>query len=191
MENKYKHDLHEILCLKTFGESFEAYRVDDYDTMIIEWAESELLCGNSSESLLILASLNLDKRPDSGEIERYLYAYMLEQNIVMPSINASAMTWLRIKAWFLMHAETSKELELRLHQIPAFHPSPGSRILSNIGWQFYRIYNDLYDDWGPGYPSKASAMSEADILDFVKCRVKPLYRVLCSSDWAWVMARAV
>lgn len=39
MENKYKHDLHEILCLKTFGESFEAYRVDDYDKMIIEWAE--------------------------------------------------------------------------------------------------------------------------------------------------------
>lgn len=86
MENKYKLDLHEILCLKTFGESFEAYRVDDYDKMIIEWAERELLYGKSSESLLILASLNLDKRPDSDEIERYLCAYMLEQNIVMPNI---------------------------------------------------------------------------------------------------------
>lgn len=190
MENKYKHDLHEILCLKTVGESFEAYRVDDYGKMIIEWAERELLSGNSSELLLILASLNLDKRPDSDEIERYLYAYMLEQNIVMPSINASAVTWLRIKAWYLMHAETSKELELRLHQIPAFHSSPGSRILSNICWQFYRIYDDLYDCWGPGYPSKASAMNEADIIDFVKCRVKPFYRILCSSDWAWVLAHA-
>lgn len=190
MENKYKHDLHEILCLKTIGESFEAYRVDDYDKMILEWAERELLSGNNSESLLILASLNLDKRPDSDEIEHYLYAYMLEQNIVMPSINASAMTWLRIKAWYLMHAETSKELELRLHQIPAFHSSPGSRILSNICWQFYRIYDDLYDDCGPGYPSKASAMKEADIIDFVKCRVKPFYRILCSSDWAWVLTHA-
>ncbi|TDN46823.1 hypothetical protein [Scandinavium goeteborgense] len=190
MENKYKHDLPEILCLKTIGESFEAYRVDDYDKMIMEWAERELLSGNSSESLLILASLNLDKRPDSDEIERYLYAYMLEQSIVMPSINASAMTWLRIKAWYLMHAETSKELELRLHQIPAFHSSPGSRILSNICWQFYRIYDDLYDDWGPGYPSKVSAMKEADIIDFVKCRVKPFYRILCSSDWVWVLAHA-
>lgn len=191
MENKYKFDLHEILCLKTFGDSFEAYRVDDYDKMIIEWAERELLYGNSSESLLILASLNLDKHPDSDEIERYLYAYMLEQNIVMPSINASSMTWLRIKAWFLIHAETSKEVELRLHQIPALHSSPGSRVLSNICWQFYRIYDDLYDDWGPDSPSKASAMREADILDFVKCRVKPFYRVLCSSDWAWILARAV
>ncbi|ALR77958.1 hypothetical protein [[Enterobacter] lignolyticus] len=191
MENKYKHDLHEILCLKTVGEAFEAYRVDDYDKMIIDWAERELLSGSSSESLLILASLSLDKHPDSDEIERYLHTYMLEQNIVMPSINASAMTWLRLKTWFLMHAETSKELELRLHQIPAFHSSPGSRILSNICWQFYRIYDDLYDDWGPEYPSKASAMNDADIIDFVKCRVKPFYRILCSSDWAWVLARTV
>lgn len=189
MENKYKPDLHEILCLKTVGEAFEAYRVDDYDSMIIEWAERELLSGNSSESLLILASLNLDKHPDSDEIERYLHAYMLEKNIVIPSISASAITWLRIKAWFLMHADTSKEVELRLHQIPAFHFSPNSRILSSICWQFYGIYDELYDDWGPDYPSKASAMSEADILDFVKCRVKPFYRILCNSDWAWVLAR--
>lgn len=42
MENKYKHDLHEILCLKTFGEAFEGYRVDDYDKMILEWAEIDL-----------------------------------------------------------------------------------------------------------------------------------------------------
>lgn len=189
MENQYKHDLHEILCLKTVGEAFEAYRVDDYDKMIIEWAERELLSGNSSEPLLILASLNLDKRPDSDEIERYLYAYMLEKNIVMPSIKASEVTWLRIKVGFLMHAETSKEVELRLHQIPAFHSYPGSRILSNICWQLYGIYDDLYDDWGPGYPSKASAMSEADIIDFVKSRVKPFYRILCSSDWASVLAR--
>ena len=190
MENKYKHDLHEILCLKTVGEAFEAYRVDDYDKMIIEWAEKELLSGNSSESLLILASLNLDKHPDSDEIERYLHAYMLEKNIVIPSISASAITWLRIKAWFLMNAGTSKEVELRLHQIPAFHLSPSSRIFSNICWKFYSIYDELYDDWGPEYPSKASAMSEADNHEFVKCRVKPFYRILCSSDWAWVLARA-
>ncbi|WP_054178888.1 hypothetical protein [Trabulsiella odontotermitis] len=191
MENKYKHDLYEILCLKTFGEAFETYRVDDYDKMIIEWAERELISGNSSETLLILASLNLDKYPDSNEIERYLREYMLETNMVMPSISASSIIWLRIKAWFLMHADTSKEIELRLHQIPTFHLSPNSRIVSNICWQFYGIYNELYDDWGPEYPAKASAMSEADILDFVKCRVKPFYRILSSSDWAAVLARAV
>ncbi|QCT18551.1 hypothetical protein FEM41_02275 [Jejubacter calystegiae] len=191
MENKYKHDLYEILCLKTFGEVFEAYRVDDYDKMIIEWAERELIFGNGSEKLLILASLNLDKHPDSDEIDRYLRDYMLETNMVMPSISASSITWLRIKAWFLMHADTSKEVELRLHQIPAFHPSPNSRIVSNICWQFYGIFNELYDDWGPDYPSKASAMSEADILDFVRCRVKPFYRILCNPDWAWVLARTV
>lgn len=191
MENQIEFDLYEILCLKTFGEAFEAYRVDDYDKMTIDWAERELLSGNSSESLLILASLNLDKRPDSDEIERYLHIYMLEKNIVTPSICTSAITWLRIKACFLMHADSSKEVELRLHRIPAFNSSPCSRILSNISWQFYRIYDELYGDWGPDYPSKASTMSETEILDFVKCRVKPFYRILCSSDWAWVLARAV
>ncbi|MBK4785727.1 MAG: hypothetical protein FT714_17080 [Pantoea sp. Pent] len=191
MENKYKHDLHEILCLKTVGEASKAYRVDDYDRMITEWAERELLSGNSSESLLILASLNLDKHLDSDEIERYLHAYMLEKNIVMPSFSASEFTWLRIKACLLMNADTAKKVELRLHQIPAFHFPPGSRIVSNICWHFYRIYNERYDDWGPEYPSKASAMSEAEILNFVKCRVKPFHRILCSSDWAWILARAV
>jgi hypothetical protein len=190
MENKYKHELQEILCLKTFGEACEAYRVDDYDRMIIEWAERELLSGNSSETLLILASLNLDKHPDSDEIERYLHTYILENKINVPDISTSSITWLRFKAWFLMQADTSKEVELRLHQIPAFHLSTNSRIVSNICWQFYGIYDELYDDWGPDYPSKASAMSEADILDYVKCRVKPFYRILCSYDWIWVLARA-
>ena len=90
-----------------------------------------------------------------------------------------------------MYADSSKEVELRLHQIPAFNSSPGPRILNNISWQFYRIYDELYDDWGPDYPSKASAMSETEIPDFVKCRVKPFYRILCNSNWAWVLARAV
>ncbi|MGF6421380.1 hypothetical protein ABIE11_000844 [Lelliottia sp. 489] len=191
MENKYTHDLHEILCLKTFGEAFEAYRVDDYDRMITEWAERELLSLNSSETLLILASLNLDKHLESDAIERYLHAYMHEKNMIVPDISTSSITWLRFKAWCLMQADSSTEIELRLHQIPAFHLSFGSRIVSNICWQLYGIYDELFDDWGPDYPSKASAMSEADILDFVKCRVKPFYRVLCSNDWAWVLARAV
>lgn len=190
MDNKYKHNLCEILCLKTISETFEAYRVDDYDKMIIEWAERELLSGNDSESLLILASLNLDKYPDSDEIERYLHAYMFEKQIVIPSISASAITWLRIKTRLLMNADTAEEVELLLHQLPTFHLSPISRVFSNICWHFYSIYDELYDDWGPEYPSKASGMSEGDILDFVKCRVKPFYRILYSSDWAWVLARA-
>lgn len=189
MEDKYKYDLYDILCLQTVGEAVEAYRVDDYDKMIICWAERELVSGDSSESLLILASLSLDKQPDSDEIQRYLQTYMLEKNIVKPGISDSAITWLKIKAYYLMHADSSEEVELRLHQIPAFYVSPGSRILSNICWQLYGIYNELYDDWGPEYPSRASAMSEAEILDFVKCRVKPLFRILCSSDWGRVLAR--
>lgn len=63
MDNKkYKYSLHEILCLRTYAEAFEAYRVDDYDKEITEWAEREIIEGNASETILILASLNLDKK---------------------------------------------------------------------------------------------------------------------------------
>ncbi|URQ60344.1 hypothetical protein LQ939_16855 [Pantoea alhagi] len=190
MENKkYEYNLHEILCLKTYAEAFEAYRVDDYDKEITEWAEREIISGNDSDTLLILASLNLDKKPDPYEVERYLSAYMRENNLHMPGLGESSVVWLRIKTWFLLHVDSSQEIELRLHQIPAFPLGSDSRLASRITWQYYHLHEELFDDWGPEYPSKASTMSESEIRDFVRCRVKPYYRILCNPDWVWLLAR--
>lgn len=188
-DKKYEYNLHEILCLKTYGNAFEAYKIDDYDKKITEWAEREIIFGNESDTLLILASLNLDKKPDSYEVEHYLLAYMRENNIFKPSLGESSVIWLKIKTWLLLHAESSKEIELRLHQMPAFPLSPASRIASSITWHYYGLHEELFDDWGPEYPSKASTMSESAIISYVQCRLKPFYRILNNPDWAWLLAR--
>ncbi|CRH35775.1 hypothetical protein V462_09780 [Pantoea ananatis 15320] len=184
MDNKkYQYNLYEILCLMTYGEAFEAYRVDDYDKEITEWAEREIIAGNDSETVLILASLNLDKKPDQYEVKYYLSAYMRQEGIFMPNLSESSVVWLRIKTWFLLHVESVAEIGLRLHQIPAFPLSSNSLLSSKITWQYYHLYEELFEDWGPDYPAKASKMSEPEIINYIKDRLKPFYRILTNKDW--------
>lgn len=184
MENiKYKYSLHEILCLRTYAEAFEAYRVDDYDKEITEWAERKIIEGNTSETILILASLNLDKKPDSYEVKHYLSTYMRQEGIFIPNLSESSVVWLRIKTWFLLHIESPEEIELRLHQIPVYPLGPDSLLSSKITWRYYHLHEELFDDWGPDHPSKASKMSELEILIYVRDRLKPFYRILTNQDW--------
>ncbi|MEB5972858.1 hypothetical protein ACWXWB_22250 [Pantoea dispersa] len=184
MENiKYKYSLHEILCLRTYAEAFEAYRVDDYDKEITEWAEREIIEGNTSQTMLILASLNLDKKPDPYEVKHYLSNYMRQEGIFMPNLSESSVVWLRIKTWFLLHIESPEEIEVRLHQIPAYPLGPDSLLSSKITWRYYHLHEELFEDWGPDHPSKASKMSELEILNYVRDRLKPFYRILTNQDW--------
>ena len=39
----------------------------------------EIIAGNDSETVLILASLNLDKKPDPYEVKYYLSVYMRQR----------------------------------------------------------------------------------------------------------------
>lgn len=186
---KFPYNLHEILCLMTYAEAAEAYRADDYSKEVTDWAEREMISGKDSDTLLILASLNLDKQPDPYEVKHYLAAYMRQENLSMPSLAESAVVWLKIQTWFLLQIESVEEIEIRLHQIPYLPSGHDSRSVSRITWQYYRLYEELFDDWGPEYPSKASAMSQTEILDYVRCRVKPYYRILCNPDWIWLLSR--
>lgn len=180
---KYKYSLHEILCLKTYAEAFEAYRVDDYDKEITEWAEREIIEGNDSETILILASLNLDKKPDPYEVKHYLSIYMREEHIFLTNLSESSVIWLRIRTWFLLHIESVEEIELRLHQTPSFPLSTDSSLASKITWRYYHLYEELFEDWGPDYPSKATIMSDSEIIEYVRNKIKPFYRILTNEDW--------
>ncbi|MBU9835020.1 hypothetical protein J1786_09370 [Rahnella sp. L72c] len=42
-----------------------------YDQACIDWAEQLLINGNSSDNVLILASLGLDKSPERNEVDKY------------------------------------------------------------------------------------------------------------------------
>jgi len=189
IENKnYQYSLYEILCLMTYGEAFEAYRVDDYEKEIAKWAEREIISGNDSETVLILASFNLDKNPDPYEVKHYLSVYMRQEGIFMPNLRDSSIVWLRIKTWILLHIESVEEIELRLHEFPAYPLGYNSLLSSKLTWQYYHLYEELFDDWGPDYPSKASKMNELEIIIYVRDRLKPFYRILTNQDWVDILS---
>jgi|GEM_PF-6552300 len=104
-----KLSLDEILSLRC---------IYDYDSripnlflslkMITNWAEEEVIQGNLSESLLILASLGLDTKIDSDEIQLYLDHYLAENDIKRPTLNYSSLILFRI---FVERLACSKTLE--------------------------------------------------------------------------------
>lgn len=51
----YNYTLTELLCLNEFKKVLGPLGIDDIIKAITEWAEQEVMSGNGSESLLILA----------------------------------------------------------------------------------------------------------------------------------------
>jgi len=110
-----ERSLKELLCLKVFSETIEVIRLDDFTKAITDWAEREILAGEESDTLLILASLNLEPIPDRYDVEKYLRIYQREKNIQNPPPNYSALVLLRIKIGYLITASSSNEIEKDWH----------------------------------------------------------------------------
>lgn len=70
-----ERSLKELLCLKVFSETIEVICLDDFTKAITDWAEREILSGEESDTLLILASLNLEPIPDRYDVDKYLRIY--------------------------------------------------------------------------------------------------------------------
>lgn len=184
MDNsEYPHHLHELLCLRVFSQTFSILSTQEFNRAAVAWAEREVIAGADSETLLILASLGLDPTPDPYEVDKYLFIYQREQNIPNPSPYESALVWLRLKIVQLIEAASASEIEALLsfftHHYLDYPPVAFARItniLSNLYWE-------LYDEAVPVFNSRASEMSEHELLDYVKKRLLPFYRMLSSPDW--------
>lgn len=113
-DNTYNYTLQDLLCLRTFDEAVRSRVTPNFSKQITEWAEKELLTGNDSESLLILASLNFESHPIDYEVNEYLSRYQREVHIVDPSAELNALVWLRIQLKLLMKANSPEEVERRL-----------------------------------------------------------------------------
>ncbi|WP_455915931.1 hypothetical protein [Pantoea agglomerans] len=181
--------LYQLLCLRVFSKTFEVIGLDEYCKAITEWAERKVIAGEESDILLILASLNLDPVPDRYEVEKYLLFYQKEQNIQDPTPNHSALAWLRMKLLHLITASTTQDVEIKLafftHYFFDYQPRSFAIITNTIS----SFYWELYDEAIPAFNSRASQMSENELLDHVKERMLPYYRILDNPDWMWVLTR--
>ncbi len=189
MENShYKYNFQELLCLKNFSDVFNVLSSDEFCQAVVSWAEREVMAGVDSEILLIIASLGLDSTIDSYEVEKYFLIYKREMSIQEPSVRYSALVWLRLQLEKLMAASSAQEVESRLsfftHYFLDYPPRTFScitNILSNLYWE-------LYDEAIPVFNSRASEMSEEQLLAYIKDRLFPFYRILNNSDWIEVLS---
>jgi len=182
-------ELEELLCLRVFNSTFHVIGLDRYYRAITEWAERKVLAGEEHDTLLILASLNLDPIPDRHEVEQYLKIYQQEMNIQNPHPHYSALVWLRMQLGYLMASESCEDVEGRLalftHYFLDFPPRAFARstdILSSFYWE-------LYDEAKPIFYARAYETSENELIFYVKVRLTPLYRKLYNSDWMAILAR--
>ncbi|MGJ0481626.1 hypothetical protein [Pantoea agglomerans] len=182
-----QHSLQELLCLKVFSETFEVITLDEFNKGITEWAESELIAGGASDTMLILASLNLEAIPDRIDVERYLRLYQRENGIQDPHPHLSALVWLRREIGYLINAESSREIEARLafftHYFLDYPPTAFARITHVISDFYWELYNEAV----PYFTSAASGMSENAFIVYVRARLYPFYRILNNPDWLRIL----
>ncbi|MBD9553333.1 hypothetical protein IB221_13835 [Pantoea sp. PNT01] len=179
--------LEDLLCLKVFSETFEVIGLDDFIKAITNWAEREIIAGEESDTLLILASLNLEPTPDRHDVDKYLRIYQREKNIQNPDIYYSALVWLRREISYLITDSSSNEIEKRLafftHYFSDYPPRAFARITNLIS----NFYWELYDEAVPVFNSRASEMSEHQLITYVRTRLRPFYRILSNRDWLRIL----
>ena len=182
-DTTYNYTLQDLLCLRTFDEVVRFRITPNFSKQITEWAEKELLTGNDSESLLILASLNFESHPIDYKVNEYLGRYQREVNIENPSAELSALVWLRIQLTLLMKANSPEEVEGRLGFFTQYvldYPPPA---FASITYRLNNFYWEMYDEAMPAFNSRASSMSDEELLLYVKQWCEPYYRILINEDW--------
>lgn len=179
----YNFTLVELLCLNEFKKSFRPTGVDEIVKAITEWAEQDVISGNDSESLLILASLNLDKTPDVDEFHYYLDRFMLDAGLSYPGCELSELTWLKIRLWEITHCDDAKIAEDYLYNLAICYwdtyPRFFARTCSSLNWLYYY----LFDSYGDRYRTPAEEMTKDELFSYIKNHVSQFERKLHNQDW--------
>lgn len=190
MENlAHQYSLRELLCLQVFRHKVGAITSDEFCHAVIAWAESEVIAGSDADLLLIIASLGLDSTPDAIEVEKYLLMYLCEQGIQIPSLYESAMVWLRLQLEHLTETRSRLEIEARLTFFTHNYLDDPPGAFARITGMLSGLYWELFDEAIPVFHSRASEMSESELVEYVRGRLRPLVRVLNHPDWVRLLTR--
>lgn len=184
----YPYTLHDLLCLHIFSQR-NAFICEGITKKIITWAEGQVVQGNQSESLLILASLGLDIIPERHEFEQYLSRFLSEQQISLPPQKTAALIWLKIFLWELAESDSKKDVELRLYFLVGHWFVPEMAFFIAATDTLKSVYWHLFDEWYGEGTSDAVTLPEAEFFALVKNSLIPYYRKLNNSDWMSILSR--
>ena len=183
------YSLQELISLNVFRKEYGTFGFDTFATDVTAWAENQVMAGSQSETLLILASLNLEHFPDRDEVELYLARYQQENGMANPDKIISTLIWLRIRLQQISDAVNVIEVEYRLAFFTQVCLDFSPRAFGKITGALSSLYWELYDEALPVFQSRASEMSEEELFCYVRERINPWLRILRNDDWIWVLVR--
>lgn len=175
--------LYSLLCLSHFKKLREPTVSDGTINAITEWAEYAVMAGNRSESLLILASLNLDKTPDVDEVYYYLDRFMQESGLRYPGDKLSALVWLRITLRQIADSPDAQVAEERLHYFTTHYLGFSPHFFTRACDFLSGLYFYLFDNYGYLQHTLAEEMKEDRLLAYIEERVNQIEKKLLNKDW--------
>ncbi|TPG61981.1 hypothetical protein [Ewingella americana] len=109
-----------------------------YHQACIDWAEQLLIAGNSSENVLILASLGLDKVQEFYEVEGYFERAVHDLGEIEPEYFSAIKNY----GLYICHQMLAGELALEenIDLLAEVYPS------TNYDYGIFTIWSDLCDD---------------------------------------------
>lgn len=163
----------------------------NYPAAIVGWAERELARGGSSESLLMLAGLSLDRHPDPDDIARHLEHYLRENGLAPPEKNHAFLLATRCYLADAQRAHTLEALATRLsyliHRGYEVKCYPFQQIVALLDQAYYRDY----DCYQPLYGIDAEDEDgEAARFDHLRWLTGRLHRLLDRPEMLELLRRA-
>ncbi|WP_336369184.1 hypothetical protein [Rahnella perminowiae] len=109
-----------------------------YDQACIDWAEQLLINGNSSDNVLILASLGLDKSPERNEVDKYFERALQDLRETEPEYFDAIKKY----ALELCHKAVEGHLsqEETINSLAEIYPC------TNYDYGIFSIWTDLLDE---------------------------------------------
>jgi len=182
------YTLNDVLGLLVFSGKYQ-FLHNDLDCMIIAWAEDQIIEGNDSETLLILASLGLDNQPVRAEVELYMSRYMAEQQINLPPLKTASLVWIKLFMSQLSQSASIHDAEQKMYFLVCHWFEPNVKIFTAVVDTLKSLYWHLFDESeGPG-TSEAVRMEESEFFELINRAMLPYALKIENTDWLDLLVR--
>lgn len=131
-------DLKDLCCMAT--------RVPQEITLreYTDWAENQVIKGNDSKNVLILASLGLDRVLDGDDVLKYFSAYLQEIGISIPEKDEMDYYYVRRAFKKVAFANTEKDL---WYELSAYFSSWYLEFDNSSINKVIKYWHDVHDDF--------------------------------------------
>lgn len=159
-----------------------------------DWAEQQVLKGNDSENVLMLASLGLDRELDWYDVSSYFYAYLKEIGASIPDKDEADYYYVRRAFKMIAYANTDEALWSEVSKYfsgwcLSFYREP----LNNAVSYWNSVHDDFIYHYIDDYPYflnvRHSGIPEEKRAGYVRALAERFYR-LFNSEYFTFFVRA-